>query len=246
MKTDGAAGVEVAPPPKVNGLAPVLAAAAGFEAVDPKSKGDAAAVVTTGAAAAAAPKANGEGAAVCPGAAAGVFPKANTLPVEAAFVTEGNAVVVLPAAAPKEKEAVVVWDGATLDPNAGAGWPKTPAAGAFEVTELVPKLKLAFETSTGLAPKDGAWVVVAGAAEPPNWNKEGAADGAGAELAGVAPKENEVAAETVEGTPKAGGAVPVAPNAGVEVATAPKEGAAAVLATAPKVGATVLPATPKG
>ena len=63
MKTDeGAAGVEVAPPPKVNGLAPVLAAA-GLDAADPKSKGDAAAVVTTGAAAAA-PKANGEGAAV--------------------------------------------------------------------------------------------------------------------------------------------------------------------------------------
>jgi len=62
LKTDeGAAGVEVAPPPKVNGLAPVLAAA-GLDAADPKSKGDAAAVVTTGAAAA--PKANGEGAAV--------------------------------------------------------------------------------------------------------------------------------------------------------------------------------------
>jgi len=228
----------------VNGLAPVLAAAAGLGAVDPKSKGDAAAVVTTGAAAA--PKANGEAAAGCPGAAAGVFPKANTLPVEAAFVTEGNAVVVLPAAAPKEKEAVVVWDGATLDPNAGAGWPKTPAAGAFEVTELVPKLKLAFETSTGLAPKDGAWVVVAGAAAPPNWNREGAAEGAGVELAGVAPKENEGAAEPVEGAPKAGGAVPVAPKAGVVVATAPKEGGAAVLATAPKVGAAVLAAIPKG
>jgi len=60
LKTDGAAGVEVAPPPKVNGLAPVLAA--GLEAVDPKSKGDAAAVVTTGAAEP--PKANGEDAAV--------------------------------------------------------------------------------------------------------------------------------------------------------------------------------------
>ena len=122
MKTDeGAAGVEVAPPPKVNGLAPVLAAA-GLEAADPKSKGDAAAVVTTGAAGA--PKANGEGAAVpaaCPGAVAGVFPKPNTLPVEAAFVTEGNAVVALPAADPKEKEAVVVWAGATLDPKVGAG-----------------------------------------------------------------------------------------------------------------------------
>ena len=59
LKTDGAAGVEVAPPPKVNGLA-VLAA--GLEAVDPKSKGDAAAVVTTGAAEP--PKANGEDAAV--------------------------------------------------------------------------------------------------------------------------------------------------------------------------------------
>lgn len=111
MKTDeGAAGVEVAPPPKANGLAPVLAAAAGLEAADPKSKGDAAAVVTTGAAAVA-PKANGEGAAVAaawPGAAAGVFPKANTLPVDDAFVTEGNAVVALPAEFPKEKEAVVV------------------------------------------------------------------------------------------------------------------------------------------
>ena len=61
LKTEeGAAGVEVAPPPKVNGLAPVLAA--GLEAVDPKSKGDAAAVVTTGAAVP--PKANGEDAAV--------------------------------------------------------------------------------------------------------------------------------------------------------------------------------------
>lgn len=47
----------------MNGLAPVLAAAAGLGAVDPKSKGDAAAVVTTGAAAGA-PKANGEAAAV--------------------------------------------------------------------------------------------------------------------------------------------------------------------------------------
>ena len=63
LKTEeGAAGVEVAPPPKVNGLAPVLAAAAGFDAADPKSKGDAAAVVTAGAGAAA-PKENGEAAA---------------------------------------------------------------------------------------------------------------------------------------------------------------------------------------
>lgn len=156
LKTDeGAAGVEVAPPPKVKGLAPVLAAAVGLEAADPKSKGDAAAVVTTGAAAA--PKAKGEGAAAAvaagwPGAAA-VFPKAKTLPVDAAFVTEGNAVVALPAAAPKEKEAVVLCKGAALDPNVGE---KTPAAGAFEVAELVPKLKLAFVTSTGLAPKVGA------------------------------------------------------------------------------------------
>ena len=61
LKTEGAAGVEVAPPPKVNGLAPVLAAAAGFDAADPKSKGDAAAVVTAGAGAVA-PKENGEAA----------------------------------------------------------------------------------------------------------------------------------------------------------------------------------------
>jgi len=121
LKTDeGAAGVEVAPPPKVNGLAPVLAAA-GLEAADPKSNGDAAAAVVT-AGAAAVPKANGEGAAVAAaGAADGVFPKPKTLPVEAAFVTEGNAVVALPAAVPKEKEAVVVWAGAALDPKAGAG-----------------------------------------------------------------------------------------------------------------------------
>lgn len=245
MKTDeGAAGVEVAPPPKVNGLAPVLAAAAaGLEAAGPKSKGDAAAVVTTGAAAA--PKANGEGATAWPGAAAGVFPKPNTLPVEAAFVTDGKAVVALPAVPPKEKEAVVVWAGATLDPKAGAGWPKTPAAGAFEVTELAPKLKLAFEASAGFAPKAGAWVVVAGAAPAPNWKREGAADGAGVELTGVAPKEN-VGAEVAEGAPKAGGAVPVAPKAGAVVATAPKEGGAAVPVAAPKVGATVVPATPKG
>ena len=120
MKTDeGAAGVDVAPPPNVNGLAPVLAAA-GLEAADPKSNGDAAAVVTAGAAAV--PKANGEGAAVAAaGAADGVFPKPKTLPVEAAFVTEGNAVVALPVAVPKEKEAVVVWAGAALDPKAGAG-----------------------------------------------------------------------------------------------------------------------------
>ena len=97
-----------------------------------------------------------------------------------------------------------------------------------------------------MAPNVGVWVVVAGAGAPPNWNREGAADGAGVELAGVAPKENVGAAEPVEGAPKAGGAVPVAPKAGVVVATAPKEGAAAVLATAPKVGATVVPATPKG
>jgi len=161
-------------------------------------------------------------------------------------VTEGNAVDVLPAAAPKEKEAVVVCDGAALDPNAGAGCPKTPAAGAFEATELVPKLKLAFEASTGLAPNVGAWVVVAGAAAPPNWNREGAADGAGVELAGVAPKENVGAAEPVEGAPKAGVAVPVAPKAGVVVVTAPKVGAAAVLATAPKVGVAVVPVCPKG
>lgn len=45
----------------MNGLAPVLAAAAGFDAADPKSKGDAAAVVTAGAGAAA-PKENGEAA----------------------------------------------------------------------------------------------------------------------------------------------------------------------------------------
>ena len=84
-------------------------------------------------------------------------------------------------------------------------------------------------------------MVVAGADEPPNWKREGAAEGAGVELTGVAPKENVGAAEPVEGAPKAGGLVPEAPKAGVVVATAPKEGAAAVLATAPKVGATVEP-----
>ena len=36
-------------------------------------------------------------------------------------MTEGNAVVALLAAAPKENEAVVVWAGAALDPKAGAG-----------------------------------------------------------------------------------------------------------------------------
>ena len=109
---DGAAGVEVAPAPKAKGL---LLAAAGFEVADPKAKGDAAAaVVTAGAAAgAAAPKENGEVTAVAaagwlPPAAAGVFPKENTLPVEAALVTEGNAMVGLLAAPPNEKLAAVV------------------------------------------------------------------------------------------------------------------------------------------
>ena len=109
---DGAAGVEVAPAPKAKGL---LLAAAGFEVADPNAKGDtAAAVVTAGAAAGAAvPKENGEVAAVAaagwlPPAAAGVFPKENTLPVEAALVTEGNAMVGLLAAPPNEKLAAVV------------------------------------------------------------------------------------------------------------------------------------------
>ena len=109
---DGAAGVEVAPAPKAKGL---LLAAAGFEVADPNAKGDAAAaVVTAGAAAgAAAPKENGEVTAVAaagwlPPAAAGVFPKENTLPVEAALVTEGNAMVGLLAAPPNEKLAAVV------------------------------------------------------------------------------------------------------------------------------------------
>ena len=44
-----------------------------------------------------------------PPAAAGVFPKENTLPVEAALVTDGNAMVGLLAAPPNEKLAVVVW-----------------------------------------------------------------------------------------------------------------------------------------
>ena len=109
---DGAAGVEVAPAPKAKGLL----LAAGFEvADDPNAKGEAAAaVVTAGAAAgAAAPKENGEVAAVAaagwlPPAAAGVFPKENTLPVEAALVTEGNAMVGLLAAPPNEKLAAVV------------------------------------------------------------------------------------------------------------------------------------------
>ena len=109
---DGAVGVEVAPAPKAKGL---LLAAAGFEVADPNAKGDAAAaVVTAGAAAgAAAPKENGEVTAVAaagwlPPAAAGVFPKENTLPVEAALVTEGNAMVGLLAAPPNEKLAAVV------------------------------------------------------------------------------------------------------------------------------------------
>ena len=109
---DGAAGVEVAPAPKAKGL---LLAAAGFEVADPNAKGDAAAaVVTAGAAAgAAAPKENGEVTAVAaagwlPPAAAGVFPKENTLPVEAALVTDGNAMVGLLAAPPNEKLAAVV------------------------------------------------------------------------------------------------------------------------------------------
>jgi len=210
----------------------VLAAAGLDAADDPKSKGDAAAVVTAGAAAA--PKANGEGAAVAAaGAAAGVLPKPKTLPVEAAFVTEGNTVVALLAALPKEKEAVVVWP----DPKAGAGWPNTPVAGAFEPTVLDPKLKPAFEASVGFAPKVGAWVVVVGAAAaPPNWNREvAAAGGALVELAGAAPKENE-GAEVVEGAPNDGGAVPAAPKAGVVVAAAPKVGttaAAGVLLAAP-------------
>lgn len=109
---DGAAGVEVAPAPKAKGLL----LAAGFEVADPNAKGDAAAaVVTAGAAAgAAAPKENGEVAAAAaagwlPPAAAGVFPKENTLPVEAALVTDGNAMVGLLAAPPNEKLAVVVW-----------------------------------------------------------------------------------------------------------------------------------------
>ena len=106
---------------------------------------------------------------------------------------------------------------------------------------MAPKLKLAFETSAGLAPNVEVWVVVAGADVAPNWNSEGAADGAGVELTGVAPKEN-VGAEVAEGAPKADGAVPVTPKAGAVVATAPKEGVAAV----PKVGAAVVPAAPKG
>lgn len=76
--------------------------------------------------------------------------------------------------------------------------------------------------------------------DEPNWKREGAAEGAAAELAGVAPKENVGAAEPVLGAPKAAGAVPVVPNAGVVVATVPNEGAAAVLTTAPKVEATVV------
>jgi len=152
--------------------------------------------------------------------------------VEDAFVTDGNAVVDFDAAAPKEKDAVVVGAGAALDPKAGAGWPKTPAAGAPGATVLLPKLKLALETSAGFAPKVGACVVVAGAAAPPNWNSEGATEGAaGVELAGGAPKEN-VEADVVEGAPKA-----------AEPEEAPKAGAVEV--TAPKVGVAVL-AAPKG
>ena len=100
---------------------------------------------------------------------------------------------------------------------------------------LDPKLKLAFEASAGFAPNVGAWVVVAGAAAPPNWNREGAAaGGALVELTGAAPKENE-GAEVVEGAPNDGGAVPVAPKAGVVVAAAPKVGTAdaGVLLAAP-------------
>ena len=118
--------------------------------------------------------------------------------MEDAFVTDGNAVVDFDAAAPKEKDAVVVGAGAALDPKAGAGWPKTPAAGAPGATVLLPKLKLALETSAGFAPKVGACVVVAGAAAPPNWNSEGATEGAtGVELAGGAPKENVEAIQTM-------------------------------------------------